>query len=78
MRHPPPTTFFAGATAFKEHAVDPSHYGDPALDGVVHSVGKIREGGWDYVMLQDQSGEWFELEPPDLWSYKSFYSNPGT
>ena len=29
-------------------------------------------------MLQDQSGEWFELEPPDLWSYKSFYSNPGT
>ena len=56
----------------RQHSVDPAHYGDPGLDGIVKSVARIREGGWDYVVLQDQSGEWFEMEPPNLWNYGTY------
>ena len=58
-----------GGSAFVEHSVTPEHYNDPGLDGIVKSVEKIRQGGWNYVVLQDQSGNYFQLEPPNLDSY---------
>lgn len=48
------TSSVEGGGSFIEHSVFPEHYHDAGFDGKIESVAKIREGGWDYVMLQDQ------------------------
>ena len=48
-------------------------YGEPGLlycnTAGTGTIAKIREGGWDYVVLQDQSDEYFQLKPPLFWDY---------
>lgn len=49
-RHVP---HFTGGSSLREHALLPEDYAShPEVP--LHTIGRIREGGWDYVVLQQQ------------------------
>lgn len=68
------TSSVAGGATFREHAYDPS---DSELSDIsLQSVRKIREGAWDFVVLQDQSDAYFQLIPPFFNQYGATYNVP--
>jgi len=50
-----------GGASFREHAVNPADYAHTSTG--LRTISMIRQGGWDFVVLQDQSGSWFYFKP---------------
>ncbi len=50
-----------GGMSFKEHSINPKDY---TPETPVRSIAKIRQGGWDYVTLQEQSGSSLVVDLP--------------
>ena len=54
-----------GGAILRDHCFDPSEYADYPTN-IPHTIQAIRDGPgggghWDFVMIQDQSGSWFQL-----------------
>ena len=54
-----------GGAILRDHCFDPSEYANYTTN-IPHTIQIIRDGPgagghWDFVMIQDQSGSWFQL-----------------